>query len=101
MWARGQSWAIYGYTMVYRETRDKRFLDLAEKVTDVYLKNLPDDGIPYWDFNVPDIPHAPRDASAAAITASALLELSLLITAKEKAGEYRRKAEKMLAVLSS
>jgi unsaturated chondroitin disaccharide hydrolase len=101
MWARGQSWAIYGYTMVYRETKDLRFLDFAQKVTDVYLSKLPDDGIPYWDFNAPDIPNAPKDASAAAVTASALLELSTFITDTAKAKNYRTKAEVMLASLSS
>lgn len=101
MWARGQSWAIYGYTMVYRETKDARFLDFAQKVTDVYLKNLPADGVPYWDFNAPSIPNAPKDASAACVVASALLELSTLVPDKEKSKIYRTKAEKMLVSLSS
>lgn len=101
MWARGQSWAIYGYTMVYRETKDPRFLDFAQKVTDVYLNRLPNDLIPYWDFNAPDIPAAPRDASAACVVASALLELSTFITDREKVKYYREKAEGMLAVLST
>ncbi|MES2775574.1 MAG: glycoside hydrolase family 88 protein [Bacteroidota bacterium] len=101
MWARGQSWAIYGFTMVFRETKDKRFLDFAQKVSDVYLEKLPEDLVPYWDFNAPDIPSAPKDASAAAVTASALLELSTLVPDKTKAGGYRSKAEKMLITLSS
>jgi unsaturated chondroitin disaccharide hydrolase len=101
MWARGQSWAIYGFTMVYRETKEPRFLDFAQKVSDVYLKDLPEDLIPYWDFNAPDIPNAPRDASAAAVTASALLELSTLVTDATKGKMYRDKAEKMLQSLSS
>jgi unsaturated chondroitin disaccharide hydrolase len=101
MWARGQSWAIYGFTMVYRETKDKRFLDFAQQVTDVYLKKLPADYIPYWDFNAPDIPDEPRDASAAAVTASALLELSTLVTDSAKGKMYREKAEKMLQSLST
>jgi unsaturated chondroitin disaccharide hydrolase len=101
MWARGQSWAIYGYTMVYRETKDKKFLDFAQSVTDVYLKDLPEDLIPYWDFNAPDIPAAPKDASAACVVASALLELSTLVQDKEKAKMYREKSEKMLEELSS
>ena len=101
MWARGQSWAIYGFTMVYRETKDKRFLDFAQKVTDVYLKNLPDDLVPYWDFNAPDIPAAPKDASAAAVTASALLELSTFVSDNAKAAAYRKKAEQMLQSLST
>src|SRR3990170_5002356 len=101
MWARGQSWAIYGFTMSYRETKDKIFLDFAQNVTDVYLKDLPEDQIPYWDFNAPEIPAAPRDASAACVVASALLELSTLVEDKEKAKMYREKAEKMLEELSS
>lgn len=101
MWARGQSWAIYGFTMVYRETRDQKFLSFAQKITDVYLKQLPDDLIPYWDFNDPAIPNAPRDASAACIVASAMLELSTLVADKSKAKEYQSKAEKMILSLSS
>lgn len=76
MWARGQGWAIYGYTMVYRETHDPVFLDFAQKVTDVYLKRLPEDLVPYWDFDDPKIPDTYRDVSTACIVASALIELS-------------------------
>jgi unsaturated chondroitin disaccharide hydrolase len=101
MWARGQSWAIYGFTMVYRETKDKKFLNFVQHVADVYLDKLPADMIPYWDFNAPVIPNAPRDASAAAITASALLELSTLSKDKIKAAVYRKKAVQMLVSLSS
>lgn len=100
MWARGQSWAIYGFTVVYRETRDPKYLDFVQKVADVYLKALPDDYVPYWDFSDPDIPNAPRDASAACVTASALLELSTYLDV-EKSGQYRLAAERMLASLSS
>ena len=100
MWARGQAWAIYGYTVVYRETKDVRYLDFVQKVTDVYLKNLPEDYVPYWDFNEPSIPDAPRDASAACVVASALLELSGYLPA-EKALEYKQAAVKMLTSLSS
>lgn len=101
MWARGQAWAIYGFTMVARETKEARFLDFAQKVTDVYLSRLPADQVPYWDFDAPDIPDSPRDASAAGIVASALLELSSLVTDTAKAQHYREKAEAMLASLSS
>jgi unsaturated chondroitin disaccharide hydrolase len=101
MWARGQSWAIYGFTMVYRETKDPVFLDFAQKVTDVYLERLPADLIPYWDFSAPDIPNAPRDASAAAVTAAALLELSTFVKEESKAALYRKKAEQMLEQLSA
>lgn len=100
MWARGQAWGIYGYTTVYRETKDIRYLDFVQKITDVYLKNLPEDYVPYWDFNDPSIPNAPRDASAAAIVASALLELCDYLPV-EKAAEYKDAAVRMLTSLSS
>ena len=101
MWARGQAWAIYGFTMCYRETKKMEFLDFAQKVADVYLKKLPADHIPYWDFNDPLIPKAPRDASAAAVTASALLQLSQLVPDHAKATSYRKQAILMLTALSS
>ena len=100
LWARGQAWAIYGYTMVYRETRDSRFLDFAQKVTDVYLERLPDDYVPYWDFDDPSIPDAPKDASAACVVASALLELQSYLPS-DVARKYRSAAIKMLTSLSS
>ena len=100
MWARGQAWAIYGYTVVYRETRDPKFLDFAQKVTDIYLDRLPKDKVPYWDFDDPAIPDASRDASAACIVASALLELSGYAD-KEKGAGYMEAARSMLASVSS
>ena len=100
MWARGQAWAIYGFTVVYRETGEPEYLDFLEKITDVYINDLPDDLIPYWDFNAPYIPDEPRDASAAAIVASALLELST-IEQNDKTLLYRDYAVKMLESLSS
>lgn len=85
-WARGQAWGLYGYTVCYRETRDKRYLQQAQKIAAFMLKhqNMPADKIPYWDFNAPNIPNALRDASAAAIMASALLELSGYVNKKER-----------------
>ncbi|MCX6171521.1 MAG: glycoside hydrolase family 88 protein [Flavobacterium sp.] len=76
-WARGQSWAVYGFTMAYRYTKNKEYLKQAEATAKYYInyKNLPQDGIPYWDFNDTSIPNAPRDASSAAVMASALIEL--------------------------
>ncbi|RZK43156.1 MAG: glucuronyl hydrolase [Pedobacter sp.] len=100
LWARGQAWAIYGYTMMYRETKKKKYLDFAIKITDHYLKRLPSDLIPYWDFDAPKIPNDTRDASAAAITASALLDLSKLVK-PEQSDYYKDLAEKMLIELSS
>lgn len=110
-WARGQAWGLYGYTMMYRETRDKRYLKFAEKIADFILNhpNLPEDFIPYWDFNASDLPvespyaaayKSTRDASAAAINASALLELSSFVK-PAKAKQYLQSAEKMLVSLSS
>ncbi|ADY52618.1 glycosyl hydrolase family 88 [Pseudopedobacter saltans DSM 12145] len=77
-WARGQAWAIYGYTMCYRYTKDQRYLDQAEHIVNYFFnhKNMPKDLIPYWDFDAPNIPNEPRDVSAATVTASALLELA-------------------------
>ncbi len=113
-WARGQAWGIYGFTMVYRETKDPRFLKTAEGMADFFLdhKNLPADKIPYWDFNAgeqgyqPGVnSHAPkvtmkyRDASAAAITASALFELSGYV--KGKKAKYRHAAIQILHTLGS
>jgi unsaturated chondroitin disaccharide hydrolase len=101
MWARGQAWAIYGYTMVYRETGNVKFLDFAQKVTDIYLTRLPEDMVPFWDFDAPKIPNEPKDASAAAITASALLELSGYLKDSVKANYYLESAKIMLMELSS
>lgn len=101
-WTRGHAWAIYGYVMTYRETKDKKYLDFAQKITDFYLNhpNLPKDKIPYWDFSAPNIPNEERDASAGAITCSALFELGQL-TGGEKGKKYIQDAETMLASLSS
>jgi len=101
MWARGQSWGIYGFTMCYRETKKKEFLDFAQKVADIYLKRLPADHIPYYDFDDPAIPNVPRDASAAAVTACGLLELSTYVADKIKAAEYRKQAIAMIVELST
>lgn len=100
MWARGQAWAIYGYTVCYRETRDPKYLDFLRQIIDIYLLDLPDDYIPYWDFSAPGIPNAPRDASAAAIVASALLEASTFFKGDESV-EYWNAAVEMLKSLNS
>ena len=103
LWARGQSWAIYGYTMVFRYTKEQRFLDHAQKVTDLYLKRLQetsDDWVPIWDMDDPRGVTAPKDASAACVVASALLELQQYVDA-EKGKYYREMAKNMLRDLSS
>ena len=99
-WARGQGWALYGYTMMYRETKDPKYLAQAQKVAGFILHhpNLPKDKIPYWDFNAPSIPNEPRDASAGALYASALIELSAYV---KDGTEYMNAAEQMLKSLSS
>ena len=101
-WARGQAWGLYGYTVMYRETKDKKYLDQANHIAAFILNhpNLPKDKIPYWDFNAPNIPTALRDASAGAIMASALLELSRY-TAKPTAQTYFNTAQTMLTSLSA
>lgn len=99
-WARGQVWGLYGYTVMYRETKDQKYLDHANNIADFILNhpNLPSDKIPYWDFNAPNIPDAPRDSSAAAILASALLELSGY-TENEKTELYLENAHEILSNL--
>lgn len=100
-WARGQAWGLYGYTVMYRATRNDKYLTQAQRIADFYLRhpNLPADKIPYWDFNAPGIPREERDASAGAIAASALLELC---TYSGPAGKpYYQAAVQMLQSLSS
>ena len=101
-WARGQAWGLYGYTVMYRETRDKKYLQLANDIADFLLShpNLPADKIAYWDFNAPGIPNAPRDASTGSLMASALLELATYNKAK-KAKVYTGVATTILTSLSS
>jgi unsaturated chondroitin disaccharide hydrolase len=101
-WARGQAWGLYGFTETYRETKDINYLQQANKIASFILNhpNLPNDKIPYWDFNAPAIPNALRDVSAAAITASALLELSTFVE-KRESKKYFKTAEKILTILST
>ena len=100
-WARGQAWGLYGYTTTYRLTKDKKYLDMAVDIAEFILNhpNLPDDMIPYWDFDAPDIPNALRDASAGAINCSALLELQNYVDG-DKAARYAAAAKTMLNSLS-
>ncbi len=101
-WARGQSWGLYGYTMMYRETKDSTYLNQAHKIARFILNHprLPEDKIPYWDFDSPKIPNELRDASSAAIIASALLELCNYSDETNKK-EYFNVAEKQLRKLAS
>lgn len=80
-WARGQSWGLYGYTYMYSISKDKKYLKQARKIASFIMNHprLPQDKVPYWDFDCPKMPDTPRDASAAALNASALLLLSTLV----------------------
>jgi unsaturated chondroitin disaccharide hydrolase len=100
MWARGQAWGIYGFTMMYRETGLDEFRDTAIMLADKFIRELPGDLVPFWDFRAPDLPDEERDASAAAIAASALLELSELVEDAAKRAFYRGKAVGMLESLA-
>ncbi|MCF8715612.1 glycoside hydrolase family 88 protein [Joostella atrarenae] len=101
-WARGQAWGLYGYTVSYRETKDPKYLEQAQKIAE-FIKNnpnLPKDKVPYWDYSAPASEETPRDASAAAITASALYELA---TFSENANKKEHKdfADEIMSSLSS
>lgn len=98
-WSRGQAWGVYGYTSCYRETKDTAYLNFAIHIADMIMTRVnTDDAIPYWDYMAPVTPQTPRDASAAAITASALIELSTFVTDGQKYLDY---AERILKSLSS
>lgn len=101
-WARGQAWGLYGYTMMYRETKNPFYLEQAKHIAKFIINhpNLPKDKIPYWDFDAPDIPNTYRDASAAAIMASAFIELSQYVD-KGLADEYLAIARTQLCTLTS
>ncbi len=101
-WSRGQSWGLYGYTVCYRETKDPRYLAQAVRIAEFMLTHpsLPKDGIPLWDMDAPRSDTTQRDASAASIMASALLELSAYVMADKKE-KYMQFAERILAALSS
>jgi unsaturated chondroitin disaccharide hydrolase len=101
-WARGQSWGLYGYTVMYRETKLERYLNQAIHIADFMIShpNMPEDKIPYWDFNAPGIPNAKRDASAGAVMASALIELSGYVQ-PEQGKKYLSIAETQIRSLAS
>ena len=101
MWARGQTWGMYGFAVAYRETGDSDYLNTSIKLTEHFLDRLPEDGIPYWDFDDPKIPNAPKDASAAAIAACAMLELSTLVKDDKQKEKYMNAAKELITILSS
>ena len=100
-WSRGQAWGVYGYTLVYKETKDKKFLEFAQKLTDKYLSLLPEDMVPAWDFDVQSNPKEEKDASAAAVVASALFDLSTFVDNKADKERYYNAGVKMLVSLGS
>ena len=100
-WSRGHAWFIYGMAAGYRETGDARLLAAARKATDYWVAHVPADGVPYWDFDDPAAPNCPRDSSAAAIAASAFVELSTLDPASTRRNTYLSLAEKTIGTLSS
>lgn len=98
-WARGQAWGVYGYTVCYRETGDKKYLEFAQKIADMIISRVKtEDHIPLWDYDAPNLPTTPRDASAAAVTSSALFELCGYLLDGQKYFDY---AESILRSLSS
>lgn len=99
-WARGQAWALYGMVVGYREVKDEAYLKAAQDIAKLIMElpTMPADKIPYWDYNAPDIPNAPRDVSAAAVTASALFELSTMVS---DGTSYFNYAEEVLKNLSA
>lgn len=98
-WARGQAWAVYGYVACYRETGDKKYLDFAQKIADMIMERVKtNDLIPLWDYDAPQGENTPRDASAASVTASALIEMSTMVPDGKKYLDY---AETILKNLSS
>jgi len=99
-WARGQSWGLYGYTMMYRFTKDPVYLDAACHIADYLIPRLPEDCVPYWDYDSDEIPDDIRDASAASIMASALVELSTFVSGKQSRN-YLSIAEKIVRTLAS
>jgi hypothetical protein len=101
-WSRGQAWALYGFTMMHRVTGEERYLRQAQAVAGFIINhpNMPADGVPYWDFDAPGIPDEPRDSSAAAIMASAFVELAGFST-PELAEGYMRMAETQVRTLAS
>ncbi len=100
MWSRGQAWAIYGFTMCYRETGIVDFLETAKGLARTYINRLPDDYVPCWDFDAPNAPDEYRDASAAAIAASGIIELSGLIEDEDESEWFHKQAINMLQSLA-
>ena len=100
-WSRGQAWAIYSLPEIYGYTRDDRFLETAERMANWWIDHVPDDYVPYWDFDAPHAADTPRDSSAAALSAGGLWELSSLVKDKGRAARFRTAAIKTLDSLTA
>ncbi len=100
-WSRGQAWGLYGYTMMYRETKEKRYLEQAEKIARYLLPLLAERPVPAWDFNAPEPYSFQADASAGAVMASAFIQLDSLTEDAELAQECMDKAKATIKALSS
>jgi unsaturated chondroitin disaccharide hydrolase len=100
-WSRGLAWAIHGFSSAYADTARPEFLKAARETARYYLNSVPRDCVPYWDFNDPNIPNAPRDASAGAIAADGLIELAKVDPRKSRRIQYRRASASILESLAT
>ncbi len=101
MWARGQAWGVYGFAVCYREVGREDFLLTSMRLANRFMERLPEDGVPYWDYDAPNIPNEAKDASASAIAASGMLELSLLVKDEALSKKYYDSAVELLKAIST
>ena len=97
-WSRGQAWGIYGSAIAYHYTKNEKYFDLFERMTNFFLTHLPSDLLPYWDFDFSTGSLEPRDSSASAIAICGMLEMSKYLP-KREAQYYTTKAKELLNVL--
>jgi unsaturated chondroitin disaccharide hydrolase len=100
-WARGQAWGIYGFALAYRHTGKQEYAEAAQGLAEYFLKYLPDDNVPYWDYALPDFNRALKDTSAAAIAACGIIEMHHLTGGRGPWASYRLRAEQMLGTLQA